>query len=206
MTGTELFHRLRRMLIPTVDQIYELRDKATLRVDILAGITVAIRLCDAKESTQIWSGKYRGDLEAAQMISFQENVAAEVAVRVAGDNAAISKHVAGLSRNKAAPDLTAYEAMLRFWESVSRLSPQRMGSAIRALEQAVAHEPDHGQIWSMLAAQYADNYGLEIIDLATPLEKAAEFAQRGVSLEPTNRRTRIILAYVRFMQNRLPEA
>ena len=167
---------------------------------------MAIRLCDAKESTQIWSGKYRGDLEAAQMISFQENVAAEVAVRVAGDNAAISKHVAGLSRNKAAPDLTAYEAMLRFWESVSRLSPQRMGSAIRALEQAVAHEPDHGQIWSMLAAQYADNYGLEIIDLATPLEKAAEFAQRGVSLEPTNRRTRIILAYVRFMQNRLPEA
>jgi adenylate cyclase len=102
--------------------------------------------------------------------------------------------------------LTAYEAMLRFWESVSRLTPQSMARAIRALEQAVAHEPDHGQIWSMLAAQYADNYGLEIIDLATPLEKAAEFAQRGVSLDPTNRRTRITLAYVRFMQNKLPEA
>jgi adenylate cyclase len=133
-------------------------------------------------------------------------VAAEVAVRVAGDNAAISKHVAGLSRNKVASELTAYEAMLRFWESVSRLTPQSMARAIRALEQAVAHEPDHGQTWSMLAAQYAENYGLEIIDLATPLEKAAEFAQRGVSLDPTNRRTRITLAYVRFMQNKLPEA
>jgi adenylate cyclase len=171
-----------------------------------AGITVAIRLCDARQCIQIWSGKYRGDLEAAKMISFQENVAAEAAVRVAGDNAAISKHIAGLSRNKAAPELTAYEAMLRFWESVSRPTPQSMLRAIRALEHAVAHEPHHGQTWSMLAAQYADNYGLEIIDLATPLEKAAEFAQRGVCLDPTNRRTRIILAYVRFMENRLPEA
>ena len=170
------------------------------------GITVAIRLCDAKESIQIWSGKYRGDLEAVQMIAFQEKVAAEVAVGLAGDNAAISKHVAGLSRNKAAPELTAYEAMLRFWKSVSRPTPQSMARAIRALEFAVTHDPNNGQAWSMLAAQYADNYGLEIIDLATPLEKAAEFAQRGISLDPTNRRARIILAYVRFMQNRLPEA
>ena len=63
-----------------------------------------------------------------------------------------------------------------------------MVRAIRALEHVVAHEPDHGQTWSMLPAQYADNYGLEIIDLATPLEKAAEFARRGVRLDPTNRR------------------
>jgi adenylate cyclase len=171
-----------------------------------AGITVAIRLCDARQGIQIWSGKYRGNLDAAKMISFQENVAEEVAVRVAGDNAAIAKHIAGLSRNKAASDLTAYEAMLRFRESVSRPTPQSMARAIRALEHAVAQKPDDGQTWSMLAAHYADNYGMEIIDLATPLEKASEFAQRGVSLDPTNRRTRIILAYVRFMQNRLPEA
>ena len=171
-----------------------------------AGITVAIRLCDARQGIQVWSGKYRGDLEAAKMISFQENVAAEVAVRVAGDNAAISKHIAGLSRDKTAPELTTYQTMQRFWGSVSRLTPQNMVRSIRALEQTVAHEPDHGQAWSMLAAQYADNFGLEIIDLATPLEKAEEFAQRGVSLDPTNRRTRIALAYVRFMQNKLPEA
>jgi len=44
MTGSELFCQLRRMLIPTFDQIQELRDKETLRVDILAGITVALIL------------------------------------------------------------------------------------------------------------------------------------------------------------------
>jgi adenylate cyclase len=73
------------------------------------------------------------------------------------------------------------------------------------LEHAVAHEPDYGQTWSMLASLYADNYGLEIVDLPTPLEKAAQFAQKGVNLDPTNRRARAILAFVRLMQNKLSE-
>jgi tetratricopeptide (TPR) repeat protein len=167
---------------------------------------VAIRLCDAKKCIQVWSGKYRGDHEAAKMISFQEDVAAEVAVCVAGDSAAISKHLAGLSRNKAAPELTTYEAMLRFWQSDTLLTPQSMVHAIQALEHALDQKPEHGQAWSMLAAQYADNYGLEMVDLPTPLEKAAAFARKGVSLDPTNRRAIMILAYVRFMQNRLREA
>jgi adenylate cyclase len=140
------------------------------------------------------------------MISFQEDVAAEVAVRVAGDDAVITRHLAGISPKKAASELTTYEAMLRFWESATLLTPQSMVRAIQALEHAVAHEPDYGQVWSMLAAQYANNYGLELVDLPTPLEKAAEFAQKGVSLDLTNRRARMILAYVRLMENKLQEA
>ena len=170
------------------------------------GITAAIKLCDAKKCLQIWSGKYEGDFEAAQMIAFQEKVAAEVAERVAGDNFNISKHLAGISRNKAVPKLTTYEAMLRFWESDTLLTPQSMKRAIYALEHAVAQEPDYGQTWSMLAAQYADNYGVEFVDLPTPLEKAVEYAQKGVRLDPTNRRARMILAYVRLMENKLQEA
>ncbi len=169
-------------------------------------VRVAIRLCDAKKGVQIWSAKYHGDLEAAKMISFQEDMAEEVAVHVAGDNAVISRHIASLFRDKAAPDLTTYEAMLQFWECDTRHTPQCYVRAIQALENAVKYEPECGQAWSMLASLYADNYGNEIVDLPTPLEKALEFAQKGVSLDPTNRRARMILAYVRLMENKLPEA
>jgi adenylate cyclase len=171
-----------------------------------AGVKVTIRLSDVKTGLQIWSGTYQGDFETAKMISFQEDVAAEVAVRVAGDDAVITRHLAGISPKKAVSELTTYEAMLRFWESATLLTPQSMVRAIQALEHAVAHEPDYGQVWSMLAAQYANNYGLELVDLPTPLEKAAEFAQKGVSLDLTNRRARMILAYVRLMENKLQEA
>ncbi len=170
------------------------------------GVKVAVRLCDAKKCIQIWSGKYQGDFEAAKMVSFQENVAAEVAVRVAGDDAVITRHFADLFRDNVPPALATYDAMLRFWESASQLTPQSMVRAIQALEHAVVRDPDYGQTWSMLAAQYANNYGLELINHPTPLEKAAQYAQKGVSLDPTNRRARMILAYVRFMENKLEEA
>ena len=170
------------------------------------GIKVRIRLEDAKKGLQIWSGKYQGELEVSKMISFQEDVASEAAVRIAGDNAVITRHLVDVFRDKSTPNITTYEAMLRYWESDTLLTPQSMVKAIRALEQAVARQPDFGQIWSMLAAQYADNYGLEIVDLPTPLEKAVEFAQKAVSLDPVNRRSRMILAYIRLMENRLSEA
>jgi tetratricopeptide (TPR) repeat protein len=127
-------------------------------------------------------------------------------VHAAGDNAAIASYLAGIGRNKSASELTSYEAMLQFWQSEAQLTSQTMMDAIRALEHVVAREPDYGQTWSMLAAQYADNCGLEIVDLPTPLEKAAAYAREGVDLDPANRRVRLALGYVRFMQNRVWEA
>ena len=170
------------------------------------GIKVAIRLSDAQKGMRLWSGKYQGDLETARMISFQEDVAARVALHVAGDNGVITRHLADLLRSKAAPALTPYEAMLLYWESATLLTASSMVGAIQALEHTLAQRPECGQAWSMLAALYANNYGLELVKLSTPLTKAVEFAQKGVSLDPTNRRARMILAYVRFMENKLPEA
>ncbi len=44
MTLLDYYKHFRRMLIPTFDQIHELRDIETLKVDILAGLTVALVL------------------------------------------------------------------------------------------------------------------------------------------------------------------
>jgi SulP family sulfate permease len=44
MTLLDYFKRFRRMLIPTIDQVHDLRDMETLKVDLLAGLTVALVL------------------------------------------------------------------------------------------------------------------------------------------------------------------
>ena len=44
MTLNEYIKRFRRMLIPTFDQIAELKDVETLKIDLLAGLTVALVL------------------------------------------------------------------------------------------------------------------------------------------------------------------
>jgi adenylate cyclase len=191
---------------PTAREIdYDFIIGGSIRRDS-AGLKVSISLHDSRKGMQIWSGTYRGDFEAAKMISFEENVAAEIAVRIAGGNAEIPRHLSGLSRNKPMPELTTYEAMLRYWEYDTLRTRRSYVRAIKALEHAVTQEPDYGQTWSMLASLYVDNYGLEMVDLPTPLEKAAAFAQKGISLDPTNRSARAIMAYVRFMENKLSEA
>ena len=44
MSLKKLFSQLQHLLVPTIDQIGELRNLETLKVDILAGITVALVL------------------------------------------------------------------------------------------------------------------------------------------------------------------
>ena len=199
----EGFHRDQNTSSPEI--VYNFIIDGHVRRDS-SGVRVTIRLRDAEKGVRIWSGKYRENLEAAKMISFQEEVAAKVAVSMAGGNAVIPRHLSGQSKNKPATELTTYEAMLRYWESTTLQTAQTMTRAIGALEKVVAREPDCGQTWSMLASLYADNYGLELIDIPTPLEKAAAFAQKGLGLDPTNRRARMTMAYVRLLENRLEEA
>ncbi len=169
-------------------------------------ISVAIRLHDARQGIQIWSGKYWGNLDAAKMIAFQEDLASEVAVLMAGDNAIISKHLAGISRKKKPTELTTYEAMLRFWEYNTQQTPHRYTRALQAMEYAVDQEPGLAQAWAMLACLYADNHSLEIVDISAPLEKARAYAEKGVCLDPTSRIARLLLGYVMFLENKLPEA
>ena len=169
-------------------------------------ISVAIRLHDAKRGIQIWSGKYWGNLEAAKMIAFQEDLAAEVSVLMAGDNAIISKHLTGKSRNKKPTELTTYEAMQRFWEFNTQQTPDSYIGALQAMKCAVEREPGFAQAWSMLACLYADSRSLEIVDISTPLEKAKAYAEKGVCLDPTSRVARLIMGYVLFLENKLPKA
>ena len=170
------------------------------------GVHFTMRLSDVRKCMQIWSGKYKGDFETAKMVSFQEDVAAEVAACLAGGNALIPRYLSGASKNKEVHDLTTYEAMLRYWEYDTLRTRHKFMRSFRALEHAADREPNCGQIWSMLAAQFADNCGLESVAHETPLDKAAEFACKGITLEPANRGARTVMAYVRLLQNRLREA
>ena len=78
--------------------------------------------------------------------------------------------------------------------------------ALEALKLATAKEPDRGIVWSMLARLYATNYGLELYDADTPLDEAAEFAEKGVRLNPANQRVRAIMSYVLLLKNDLSHA
>jgi adenylate cyclase len=55
----------------------------------------------------------------------------------------------------------------------------------------------------MLARLYSLNYSLELFDLETTIEDAAAFAERGIKLDPTNQRVRMIMAFILLFKNEL---
>jgi TolB-like protein len=167
------------------------------------GIKVAVRLIDTATGVHIWGDMHRSGFEAAQMITFEEEVARVVAAKVASESGIIAKTLSLQSRNIPSSDLNTYEAFLRYYEFNLDFSAETFLRAFKALKIASAREPECGLVWSMLGRLYAVNYSLELLDLETPIEDAVAFAMRGVKLEPANQRVRLIMAYVLLFKNEI---
>lgn len=170
------------------------------------GVKVAVQLVDPQSGSHIWGDMHRSNLEAAELIAFQEVVAQVIAAKIASEHGVISKTLSAESRNKPPSELKTYEAILRYYEFDATLSVEASVRALEALKHAAAIEPGCGQIWTMLGRIYAVNYSTELFDLPTPLEEAIEFAQKGARLDPDNQRARTILAFVRMLGNEISAA
>jgi TolB-like protein len=170
------------------------------------GIKVAVSLNDTQSGIRLWNDTHRCDMEAARLISFQEQLARVVTAKIAGETGIIAKTLSIESKKVPPSDAQTYHAILRYYEFNARFSAATFWNALEALEQATAREPECGLAWSMLARLYAVNQSLELFDRQTPLEEACTFAERGVQLDPANQRTRIILSYVRLLQSNLAAA
>ena len=170
-------------------------------------IKVTVNLVDTKTSMQIWGNSYTSDLETAQLISFQEEVAKAIAGKMSCEDGIVSKTLSIESRNKHPSDLKTYEAMLRYYEYDQALTPESFLRAMEALTLAADREPECGQVWSMLGRLHAVIYTLEFPGYeATSIKKAVGFAEKGVLLNPDNQRGRAILGFVRMLDNEIPAA
>jgi adenylate cyclase len=170
------------------------------------GIKLTVQLADTKTNTQIWGDTHRCGMEAAQLMAFEEEVARLVAVKTAGEHGIISRTLSIESRRKPPAELKTYEAILRYYEYDRALNPESFFRAFEALEYASSIEPGCGQVWSKLGRLYGNIYSLEFPGFETALEKAVQYAQRGVRLNPENQRARAILGLVLMFSNEIPGA
>lgn len=66
-------------------------------------------------------------------------------------------------------------------------------------------EPECPQIWTFLGRLYAENYAMETLIWDTPIDKAIDYAEKGVQLDPHNQRARAVLAMAYLLKDQLPE-
>ncbi len=168
-----------------------------------ASIKMILKLTDTSTGQQIWSESSRSSTEAASLIAFQEDLARSIAVKIAGERGWIIKTLDKESKRRPPQHSSVYEAVLRYFEFETTYSPDAFSQALAALEKAVEIDPEYGPTFTMLARLYAEIYAFDIPGIEDPLEKAFEFAQKGIHLSPSNQRSRGIMAYIHLFRNDL---
>ena len=166
-------------------------------------IKMILNLTDTQSGIQIWSYSGRSEIAAAKLISFQEDIARRIAVRIAGERGWIMKTLGQASKRRPPQHAVVYEAVLRYFEYDVTFESHAFSRALAALEKAVIIEPEYGPGWSALARLYGDIYAFDIPRYKDPLDKALEYAQNGTRLSPNNQRCRVALAYIHLFRNDL---
>lgn len=175
----------------------------SIREDI-SGLKVIVTLTDESTGVQIWGDSHKTELCPAEMISFGERVASAVVSKITCEDGIIPRILSCESRQVPPENVTTYQALLKFYRFMDDFSMEVYADTVMALHQGCMKEPECGLAWSMLARLYVINYSLELIDMDTSLEKTAEYARKGVALNPTNQRIRLVMAFVLLFQNELP--
>jgi adenylate cyclase len=166
------------------------KDAKTVKIDL--------HVVDTQNGMRVWGEQYQSELKATTLIALQENIARQVAAKIGSEYGIIPQTLFKESRNKPPESLETYEAFLRHYYYVTVLTPEAFIHTFRVLEEAVAREPESGLSWSLLADLYCHNYTLQLFPLETPLERALDFAKKGVFLEPLNQLGRVVLTTCYF--------
>jgi DNA-binding SARP family transcriptional activator len=164
-------------------------------------LRVALRLLDLRAGNQVvWSRRF--DQERGDLLTLQDDIAAEVVAQVESEIARIEAHrVSG----RPAADPTAYELMLRARPLLWRLDREGFLHAGELLRRAVEMEPDSSAahtdfaLWHILLFSQA-----WARDPARVMVEAGVLANRAVMLDPQDARALTIAGHVRARLHRHP--
>ncbi len=166
-------------------------------------IKITIHLEDTASGHHIWGETYNGSFDSIELTQYQVNIAKTVAAKISGDFGIVSRLILNETRHISGKQLSTYQAILRYYEYEQICSPESLIRAMEALTIAVKNDPGCGRIWTLLGLLYATIHNLGIPGFEKPLQKATEFTERGVSLEPNCQRVIGVLAFIRLCNNEL---
>jgi len=168
-------------------------------------LRVSVHLFDTRSDSQLWGNCFQCNLETVDLFNYQEEIGKIIAATIAEQEGIIVKTLSLESRNKPPTEMETYEAIYKFYKFESTYSAETFLEALTALEHAAIKDPECSHVWAYLGGLYTENYGLEIVDLETPIEKGIQFIEKAIQLDPSNQRIRIWMAEARLINNQLPE-
>jgi adenylate cyclase len=168
-------------------------------------LKVAIHLYDKRTSSHLWGEIFQCNLDSDDVFAFQEKVARIITATIAEQDGVIVRILSQESRRTSPSEMKTYEAIHRFYKFETTYSTEAFSEARQALTVASRNDPGCAQVWAYLGGLYVENYGLEMVDIETPLETGIRYIEKAIQLDPSNQIFRIWMAEARLFNNQLPE-
>ncbi len=165
-------------------------------------LRITLRLVDLRDGNQIvWARRF--DRQTSDLLTLQDEVAAEVTAQIDPEILAIESHRAA---QRPTSDAAAYDLMLRALPGLSRLEREHFMQSGQWLRQAISLEPDFAAPYAWYACWLSLSIGQGWTkDPEATVSDAAHHAERAVMLDPQDAKALTIAGHVRSLQRRLRE-
>lgn len=169
-------------------------------------VRVHVQLSVAADGATVWSATYDRDLNARDLFGVQDQVAVEVAARIAQPYGDIARTPPIASARP--DDFDAYRCGIAFYAYRRSFSREDYPEVVACLEKTVARYPTYATAWAMLAMARVDADRFNFPRPAgtrSPLALAAEAARRAIALDPDNVRAWEALMLASYLSSDVAE-
>ncbi|CAH1672126.1 TPR_REGION domain-containing protein [Hyphomicrobiales bacterium] len=171
-------------------------------------LRVSSRLLNGQTAEIIWNEVHERDLQGAERLDIEADIATKVAVAVAQPYGAIFSPTSRDVSARAPAGTDTYVCVLRFYQYRREPTLEEHRVTRDCLSKTVAQNPSYSTGWAMLAYLYLDEDRLGFNRQQQPLAgkvRAREAAERAARLDPSNVRALQALMVVLFYSKE-PEA
>ena len=156
---------------------------------------MAVQLVDASTGAHLWAETYDRQFRAEDVFALQDELTPRIVSTVADAYGILPHSMSQAVRRKATDQLTPYEALLRSFSYVERVTAEEHATAKAALERAVRQAPGDSDCWAMLSILSTDEHIHGFSTHAGLLDQALQHARRAVDANPLNHRAYQALAW-----------
>ena len=149
-------------------------------------LRLAVQLVDAVSGAHLWAENYERAFRPEALFELQDDLVPRIVSTVADMNGALPRSMSEAVRSRNPDQLSPYEAVLRSFGYLARVTPEDLAAARSGLELAVRKAPDYADAWAMLAFLCVQDYGQGFSLQADSLTSGLTAARRAVDAAPSN--------------------
>jgi TolB-like protein/Tfp pilus assembly protein PilF len=165
-----------------------------------AKLRLAVQLVDTISGAHLWAETYERTFSAEAVFELQDDLVPRIVSTVADMNGVLPRSMSEVVRGRTPEQLSPYEAVLRSFGYLERITPEDLAVARTGLELAVEKAPSYADAWAMLGylrvQEYAQGFNLQTDCLTSGLAAA----RRAVEIAPSNHLAYLSLAQALFFQ------